>query len=84
MYALSLWPFTLIHSLLFVAGVCAWAVWASRLRDSQSELVERLTGQAKRESASLTSPPAAMAIPGPSARAGQLPTAALPSSVRPD
>ena len=83
MYALSLWPFTVIHSLLFVAGVCAWAVWASRQRDSQSELVERLTGQARRESAS-PSPPAAMEIPGPSARAGQLPTAALPSSVRPD
>jgi hypothetical protein len=45
MYEFFLWPFTLIHSLLFVAGVCAWAVWASRQRDAQSELVERLIGK---------------------------------------
>ena len=48
MYALSLWPFTLIHSLLFVAGVCAWAVWASRQPDAQSELVEQLTAKKKK------------------------------------
>lgn len=43
-HALFLWPFTLLNSLLFAGGVCAWAVWACKLRDAQSELVERLTG----------------------------------------
>jgi hypothetical protein len=42
MHEFFLWPFTLINTLFFVAGVCAWAVWASRQRDAQSEIVERL------------------------------------------
>jgi len=45
MYELFLWPFTLLHSLLFVAGACAWAVWASNQHDAQSKLIERLTGK---------------------------------------
>jgi hypothetical protein len=45
MHEFFLWPFTLINTLLFVAGVCAWAVWASRQRDAHSEIVEHLTGK---------------------------------------
>ena len=45
MYGFFLWPFTLINSLLFAAGICAWAVWASRQRNAQSDLVERLIGK---------------------------------------
>ena len=45
MHEFLLWPFTLINTLLFAAGVCAWALWASRQRDAQSELVERLIGK---------------------------------------
>ncbi len=45
MYGFFLWPFTLINSLLFAAGVCAWALWGSRQRDAQSELVDRLIGR---------------------------------------
>jgi hypothetical protein len=40
----SFWSIlTLAPSLLLVAGGCALAVWAARLRDPQSELVEKLT-----------------------------------------
>ena len=45
MYEFFLWPLTLINTLLFVAGVCAWAVWASRQRDAHTEIVENLTGK---------------------------------------
>jgi len=45
MYEFSLWPFTLIHSLLFVVAVCAWAVWALRQRDAQSEMIKGLLGK---------------------------------------
>jgi hypothetical protein len=47
--AFSLWSILALASLLLlVAGACALAVWAARQNDSQSELVERLTGKQKR------------------------------------
>ena len=47
---LSLWTvLTLAPTLLLVAGVCALAAWAARQCDSQSELIERLTGETKEE-----------------------------------
>jgi hypothetical protein len=40
----SLWSVvTHADTLLLVVGVCALAAWASRLRDPQSEVVEKLT-----------------------------------------
>jgi hypothetical protein len=44
--AFSLWSIlALASSLLLVAGACALAVWAARQHDSQSELIEKLTGK---------------------------------------
>jgi hypothetical protein len=42
----SFWSvLTLVRLLLLTTGICALAVWAARLRDVQSELVEKLTSR---------------------------------------
>ena len=44
----SFWSvLTFVRLLLLTTGACALAVWAARLCDAQSELVERLTRQSK-------------------------------------
>jgi hypothetical protein len=47
--AFSFWSvLALASSLLFIAGAWGLAVWAAKQHDSQSELIERLTGKQKR------------------------------------
>ena len=42
----SLWfILTFSCTFLLIGGACALAIWAARQRDSQSELIKRLTGK---------------------------------------